>query len=645
MLEASPAAQHRRPAGALLSGSGLLVLILATALLPPVSNAVDLSEVDARLVRIGQAALPGETGSSDTSALASGDFDCDGIDDLAVGSGFAVAGGVSGAGQVAIGFGDTTSGLRSSGLRLSQGSTDVAGAPEVDDAFGGSLAAADFDGDGCSDLAVGVPGEDVGDFDNAGGVALLHGRSGGPNGSDDRFLPPEGVSAPHGPASSHRKGFAVAAVRAFTGASSLPMLAIGTPGHASGGAGFAGGVSVRRSATEPGALATPVAFLERNQFAGELGKAGDAMGHVLASGDFNNDGFGDLVASSHHVGGCAVTVPVASCVENNGQLLVHYGSDSVSGVRRERLHQDTPGIPGVNDFFDFLGESLAVGDFDGDGIDDLAVGIPGKTVQDINDAGTVLVLFGGGTGLLSQAPRSLALTARSLFGLQLGAEDEFGAALAAGDFDRDGVDDLVIGIPGASVGGILRAGRVAMIPSAVFASGPVVQARVFELDLPGTQDRYGSQLSVGDFNSDGAADLAVGIPGRRDGSGRQKGAAQVLFGRSATAVQILNVDPPSATPGQSYRVRVFAARTPDIGSPRIRGSAEVRASDGSRCTATLSSTGLGTCTLVAASAGSLSLVASYPGALGYAPSTSAPRSYSVLDPAQPLFADGFEARL
>lgn len=624
--------------------AGGLTLLLCACLLPGTVPAIDLRTENARLLRIASPELPGETGSSDVSALASGDFDCDGVDDIAVGSAFADPGGRRAAGLVSIGFGDIGAGLRGSGLNLNQDSPNVAGAAELDDQFGFSLAAADFDGDGCSDLAVGVPGEDIGsEILNAGGVSVLFGRAGGPNGTDDLFLPSEASSAPHGPAANHFKGGAVAAVNRFTSASSLPMLAIGTQGHTSGAALGAGGVSVRRSGSEPGDLSSLVAFLERNQFPSELGKAGDGMGYQLISGDFDGDGFGDVVASSRHVGGCAVAAPISLCIENNGQLLVHYGSSGVSGLRRERLHQDSPGVPGINADGDEFGSALAVGDFDGDGRDDLAVGIPGKTVQGQAGAGSVVVLFGGPGGLLAQASSSLALTANSLFGLSPAEDDRFGEALAAADFDLDGVDDLVIGIPGARVGSTLRAGRVAMIPSAVFASGPVVSARVFELSTPGTQDRYGSQLSTGDYNDDGGADLVVGIPGRRDGSGRQKGGVQLLFGHSETATQIFSLEPPTATPGQTFRARVIARRTPSIGSPVIRGTIEVRASNGSSCTANLSTvSGLGSCTLVAPGPGTLSLVAAYTGHLGYRPSTSAARSYPVIADSPFVFSDGFE---
>lgn len=98
--------------------------------------------------------------------------------------------------------------------------------------------------------------------------------------------------------------------------------------------------------------------------------------------------------------------------------------------------------PAVDDGF---GSALAVGDFDRDGYDDLAVGVPGEDVDYVTleeDAGAVNVLYGEAHGLSCE--RSQFWTQNS------GAEsgDRFGHALTAGDLlHRDGRDDLAIGAP------------------------------------------------------------------------------------------------------------------------------------------------------------------------------------------------------
>src|SRR5687767_621556 len=87
------------------------------------------------------------------------------------------------------------------------------------------------------------------------------------------------------------------------------------------------------------------------------------------------------------------------------------------------------------------------GDFNNDGADDLAVGVPR-----IGSAGSVIVLYGSGSGVQVDDPPSqdwrqgqagLAGTA--------GGTDEFGAALAHGDFNGDSYDDLAVGVPEEAV--------------------------------------------------------------------------------------------------------------------------------------------------------------------------------------------------
>src|SRR5579871_6792363 len=97
-----------------------------------------------------------------------------------------------------------------------------------------------------------------------------------------------------------------------------------------------------------------------------------------------------------------------------------------------------------------LGSSsgVAKGDFNGDGFADLAIGEPGATISGQASAGDVIILYGSSSGLTA-AGKALFYEGpdRSLPGTPT-AGDQFGSALASGDFNGDGFSDLAIGVPG-----------------------------------------------------------------------------------------------------------------------------------------------------------------------------------------------------
>ena len=106
---------------------------------------------------------------------------------------------------------------------------------------------------------------------------------------------------------------------------------------------------------------------------------------------------------------------------------------------------------GTPDPFDSFGQVLAVGDFDADSHDDAAFGIPNEDLLDgggnVPNVGIVQIAYGSDLGLTLDDNQLWALNGP--IGLSIFANDNFGGALAAGDFNGDGVDDLAIGVPGA----------------------------------------------------------------------------------------------------------------------------------------------------------------------------------------------------
>lgn len=175
----------------------------------------------------------------------------------------------------------------------------------------------------------------------------------------------------------------------------------------------------------------------------------DHFGDSLATGDFNGDGKDDL----------AVGVPYNDRgAQNAGAVNVLYGSNNgLTATGNQIWHQNSPLVLGVADYLDSFGSSLATGDFDGDGRDDLAVGVPNEEVSSVSSAGAVNVLYGSNSGLT--AADNQLWHQNSLF-VEGGAEysDRFGASLSVGDFNNDGYDDLAVGVPGESIGSISGAG-------------------------------------------------------------------------------------------------------------------------------------------------------------------------------------------
>ena len=131
---------------------------------------------------------------------------------------------------------------------------------------------------------------------------------------------------------------------------------------------------------------------------------------------------------------------------------------------------------------------------------DLAIGAPGED----NGAGKVHVTYLNSDGTVN-SPVSIANPNT--------AADAFGTSLAAGDFDGDGALDLAIGAPGENNG----AGKVYV---AYLNSDGTVKSLINITNSNTAADAFGTSLAAGDFDGDGALDLAIGAPGEDNGAGK-----------------------------------------------------------------------------------------------------------------------------
>ncbi len=99
--------------------------------------------------------------------------------------------------------------------------------------------------------------------------------------------------------------------------------------------------------------------------------------------------------------------------------------------------------------------ALMAADFNNDGFDDLAIGVPGKWDGPRANAGEVVVTYGAA----GAAYVSVQRLSTPVHGMVASADDFFGKSLATGDFNGDGFDDLAIGVPGDNTG-VVETGAV-----------------------------------------------------------------------------------------------------------------------------------------------------------------------------------------
>ena len=393
---------------------------------------------------------PGVMGASEEadefgSALATGDFDGDGVSDLAVGVPYEGIGGAEDAGAVNVLYGFAGVGLSSAFDQLfHQDSDEVKGVAEANDFFGFALAAADFNGDGRDDLAIGVPGEALGSLEDAGAVNVIYGTT---NGLDPAFFDQLfDLNDVPGAAAQEQSVFGWSLTAGDFNGDGFSDLAVGVPFWdlnpqtiiSGATAVFYGG------AAGLGSGQTSQLWHQDSGLDG-VAETGDLFGETLASGDVNGDQIDDLVIAAPGEGLNDGSEGVVHIVFGNSVGLTGAGDQLLFAPAADLHDQD-------------FGDALAVADFDGDGYDDLAVSDPWDGVDGLADAGSVLVYLGGAGGLSS----AIQLWSQNSPGVQGGAEvdDQFGGALTAADFDQDGRADLAIGVSRESFGAWENAGVV-----------------------------------------------------------------------------------------------------------------------------------------------------------------------------------------
>lgn len=258
-----------------------------------------------------------------------------------------------------------------------------------------------------------------------------------------------------------------------------------------------------------------------------LALAGSAQGATL-SGDFDGDGRDDLAigVQGEDVDGFDLA----------GAVHVVYGSQGGLSARDRVFTRATPGIAGPPDQ-DGFGSSLAAGDFNGDGFDDLAVGAPFDDVAgaggQVTNGGSLQIIYGSRGGLRARGDQ-LFFHGRGALRGPADTSDGFGWTLAAGDLRGDRRDDLAVTTINGSAGGVADAGYVEVLrgtPNGLTAR----RARRFSQasrgigDAPEPLDWFGAALATGDVGRSEGADLVIGASRESASTTEYTGLVHVLF--------------------------------------------------------------------------------------------------------------------
>jgi FG-GAP repeat len=373
--------------------------------------------------------------------VATADFNGDGYADLAVGaSGQNLGWKARHAGVLYVVFGSPT-GLTADGDQLwSQDSPGVLGKAEEGDRFGDILATGDLNADGYADLVIGVASEDLGARVNAGAVQVLFGSPSGLSADGNQRWTQDSDGVPDAAEYGDEFGLAVAVGRFNDDAAE--DLAIGA--HLESLTRPTQGAVTVLYGSPLGPTASDAQLWDRDSpgIRGEA-KIADRFGHSLVAGDWNGDRWSDL----------AIAVPQGPPKRGGGAVNVLYGSAvGLIAAGNQLWNQDSPGIenrrecaPAESNWCDLFGWAVGGGDFDGDGFDDLAVGVPGEDLAHVVDMGAVHVIYGSPTGLTSVGNRLWSQDSTGI-GDRGETSDRFGWTVFGTDLGSGRQDDLIVSV-------------------------------------------------------------------------------------------------------------------------------------------------------------------------------------------------------
>ena len=452
-------------------------------------------------------------------AVASCDVNGDGFEDMIIGAPSATPDGRSAAGKVYVITGNSSLPAE---IDLGVVTADLVLYGELaGDRVGRQLTCGDVSGDGIDDIIVGAPFANPSGRNDAGTVYVIYGvdfASASLPATIDLSTETTDVQI-YGGLAGDKLGSAVA-VGDVDGSGVLDLI-IGASRADAASASDAGRVFLFLG----GSLASTIDLdttLPDFQIWGAA--FADNLGSAVAAGDVNGDGFADIIA--------AATAADPNDSTSAGEVYVVYGTatpETISGGILE-LASESPDVRIMGDRpADLAGRSLAAGDLNHDGYDDVIIGAYAADPDSRTIAGKVYVLYGNGLPAVVELGDDTDVDVQ-VWGAA--AVDGLGWAVHIVNFNGDGIDDLLIGGPLAIGPGGANTGRTVLLegdtqlPSTIDLASTAPRLTVLGAD---SGDLFGYSVAAGDLNADGIDDLLIGAFGA-DPVGSNAGEVYVIYG-------------------------------------------------------------------------------------------------------------------
>lgn len=282
--------------------------------------------------------------------FAAGDFDDDGFPDLAIGVDQENHGGFDDAGAVNVMYG-SSSGLKKAGNQFwHQGSPGVLGEPSAEEWLGRALSVADFNGDGISNLAIGIIFDDVGSAEGAGSALVLYGSNDGLTSTGNQLWNQDVSGVIGGAELSDTTGDVVGG---DFDADGFADLAIGYHGEDVAGVDGADAVNVIYGTAAGLSAAGNQIWHQGSPDVEDDLEFNDRFGYALTRADFDGDGYFDLAIG-------VLGESTSTGEEEAGAVNVLYGTASGLSAAGDQLwKQDTFEVLDDSEFLDQFGSVLA----------------------------------------------------------------------------------------------------------------------------------------------------------------------------------------------------------------------------------------------------------------------------------------------